>query len=55
MINLDGKKTIILAVLTIIYALAGLAIGKVGFEVALALVLGSLQVLGLRDALRKLE
>lgn len=49
---LAGKKTYIVAAVTIVYAVAGLIIGQVSQEAAIALILGSLAVSGLRNAVK---
>ena len=45
---LDGKKTYVVGVATIAYAIGGAIIGKVDWNVAIPLVLGALSVFGLR-------
>ena len=45
---LIGKKTFILAIITIIYAICGMIIGKIDTTIGLAIILGSLQMIGLR-------
>jgi len=45
---LIGKKTYILAIITILYAITGMIIGKIDIAVGWAIILGSLQVMGLR-------
>ena len=50
---LEGKKTFIVAGATIAYALGGAIIGKVDWNVAIPLILGSLQVFGLRLGINK--
>ena len=49
---LDGKKTYIAAGATIAYALGGAIIGKVDWNIAIPLILGSLQVFGLRIGMK---
>ena len=49
---LEGKKTYIVALVTIVYAVTGLIIGQVTQEAAIALILGSLGVSALRNAVK---
>jgi len=49
---LQGRKTYLVAVVTIVYAVAGLIIGQVSQEAAIALILGACAVSGLRNAVK---
>ncbi len=50
---LDGKKTYIVGIATIAYAIGGAIIGKVDWNVAIPLVLGALSVFGIRIGMNK--
>ncbi len=51
--DFGGYKTYIIAGATILYALGGLIIGRVDFELAIPLILGALGVGGLRQGITK--
>ncbi len=53
--DLTGKKTYIMAVATICYAVGGMVAGYVPFSVGIPLVLGALGLSALRDAFTKPE
>ena len=46
--NLAGKKTYIVAIATVIYAVLGLILGYQSSEIAVPLILGALGLAGLR-------
>lgn len=50
--KINGKKTYIVVVITIVYALSGVALGHIDPQAAIQLVLGSLGVAGIRDAIK---
>jgi len=51
--KLNGKKTYIVAVLTIIYAVTGAAIGKIDWNTAVGIILAALGMSGLRHGISK--
>jgi len=50
---LSGKKTYIIGIATICYAIGGAIIEKVSWNIAIPLVLGTLEIFGLRIGLKK--
>lgn len=52
---LDGKKTYIVAGLTILYAIVGLLIGQLQVSQAIELILAGLGGIGIRSAISKLQ
>lgn len=54
-LDLEGKKTYIIAVLWICYALSGLVIGQLDANAALQAILTGLGFIGLRSAISKAE
>jgi len=50
---LEGKRTYIVGIATICYALGGAIIGKVEWNIAIPLVLATLEIFGLRIGLKK--
>lgn len=53
--TLDGKKTYIVAGLTILYAIVGLLIGQLQVSQAIELILAGLGGIGIRSAISKLQ
>jgi len=50
--NIQGKKTYSIAIVTIIFSLAGMYIGSIDQNTGISLILGSLGLSGLRNAIK---